>query len=476
MSGRSSDAFEIAVRSRNVLSTEKREILRNLDVEEEAKRSLLSGTSASQHDRHSELMGLTAAQRWQRKNAKRVTRKMIVDMYQDEKLQGQFHSCGIRMRDLVNIYDEIKRARIGDTVSKKPLDFDDLFEALLFVRNKVQPLQMVYVGSGLKMLRRRLDLIEINSDHGQAALMKSCDDIGKLLGPFQVGNTSTSSTVNTGAAAPGLEGPSSLGVGPRSANASVITMQKARPKRKAMSLRTFGGKEESPGKTKATGAGTTGGSGTGMVSSVAGMTPAEMARVKKLKQAEQEAKIFDRFDAFFGLFVVGNGICIGMQVNERGSGPVWFAIDASFLFVFSLELFVRAVLTNQLSNYQDDTVIYGFLPRMERTDIFKWLPDTLRNSKSYISGSRWVQFDIIIVAVGAFDLLLQVASPDGNDQATINTGWVSVFRIFRLMRLCRLVHLFRSLRELWLLVDGMLMSGRTLFWVLQIRRINWPTD
>ena len=39
--------------------------------------------------------------------------------------------------------------------------------------------------------------------------------------------------------------------------------------------------------------------------------------------------------------------------------------NMAFCIVFIQELIIRAVLTNQLDNYQDDGVYFGFLPHMD---------------------------------------------------------------------------------------------------------------
>ena len=82
---------------------------------------------------------------------------------------------------------------------------------------------------------------------------------------------------------------------------------------------------------------------------------------------------------------------MGLQVD---SGTEWFCIDFTYFLIFLFELVQRAVLTNQLQNYQDDTLVFGLFGRMEFDTIKKWLPDTIRNTKNFMR-DRWIIFDTV---------------------------------------------------------------------------------
>ncbi|CAD7971575.1 unnamed protein product [Amoebophrya sp. A120] len=192
---------------------------------------------------------------------------------------------------------------------------------------------------------------------------------------------------------------------------------------------------------------------------IVAQTDGEIQRAKKEKQAEQDALVWDRFDIFYGFFVISNGIAIGLKADNvaKDADTMWTLIDSFFYAVFCLELLQRAVLLNQLENYSDDTLLFGLFPRMERSEIFRWLPDTLKNSKKFFR-DPWVVFDTIILLLGALEYILRWMGE------SFDGRMASVFRVFRLLRLIRIIRLFNALRELWLLMEGMVQAVGTLFW------------
>eukprot|EP00392_Amoebophrya_sp_AT5.2_P008645 g8673.t1 len=200
-------------------------------------------------------------------------------------------------------------------------------------------------------------------------------------------------------------------------------------------------------------------SGERVAAPIVAQTDGEIQRAKREKQAEQDALVWDRFDIFYGFFVVANGIVIGLRADKvaESATTMWTLLDSFFYTVFCVELFQRAVLLNQLENYSDDTLLFGLFPRMDRDQFFKWFPDTLRNSGRFLR-DPWVLFDLTILILGALEYVMQWAgySFDGR--------MASVFRVFRLLRLIRIIRLFNALRELWLLMEGMTQAIGTLFW------------
>ncbi|CAD7966533.1 unnamed protein product [Amoebophrya sp. A25] len=189
------------------------------------------------------------------------------------------------------------------------------------------------------------------------------------------------------------------------------------------------------------------------------MTHGEIENAKKEKQLESDALIWDRFDVFYGIFVIANGLLMGLRADRvaEDATTLWTLIDSAFFTIFCFELLQRAVLVNQLENYSDDTVVLGLFPRMERSEIMQWLPDTFRNTRRFMR-DPWVVLDVFIILLGALEYVLRWfgESFDGR--------MASVFRIFRLLRLIRIVRLFKVLKELWLLMEGMVQAIGTLFW------------
>merc|ERR1712196_613532 len=90
----------------------------------------------------------------------------------------------------------------------------------------------------------------------------------------------------------------------------------------------------------------------------------------------------------------------------------------------------------------------------------KTIQDTLKNTPHFLRDA-WVIFDLTIILISVVDnVILEFANLD------FDASTISVLRVFRLFRLMRLVRLFKMLRELWLLVMGMVISIRTLFWAV----------
>jgi hypothetical protein len=129
------------------------------------------------------------------------------------------------------------------------------------------------------------------------------------------------------------------------------------------------------------------------------ISPYEIAKLKELRQQESDDRLWDRFDTLFGLFVVANGILIGVQASANSEAAFWYWIELSFWSWFVLEFFLRAVLMNQLTNYEDDSLWWGLLPRLEKEEFFRWFPDTVRNSRKFFR-NHWVKFDATILVLG----------------------------------------------------------------------------
>ena len=117
-----------------------------------------------------------------------------------------------------------------------------------------------------------------------------------------------------------------------------------------------------------------------------------MRERRAVKQAESDARIWDRFDVFFGLFVIANGVVIGIEIGNKNHEDtlVWSLVEFGFFIVFCTELFMRAVLSNQLVNYSDDSLSLGIFPRMSWSEVGMWLPDTLRYFPVFVR-QAWVR-------------------------------------------------------------------------------------
>lgn len=352
----------------------------------------------------------------------------------------------------MNVFDEVSRAKKlranadGSPAKMKQfgmeeeefVDVDEFLEAVLGTRDTIQPLQIVQLQAMLKTVRRRLDHVETDTLYGFNCLRKAINDISYVLGPYHVSKALEKRLQDRMIEQATDDSPTSK------AHQAAAIKSSMRNQTVGINLK------------KATKSGK---KGEGPKANTDSM--AELALIKKEKQEESDRRIWDRFDMFFGIFVVANGVSIGIQVDQDSDERLWTWIDLAFLVIFSVELIFRAILTNQLDNYQDDQVTLGFLPKcsFDRAELGKWLPDTFKNTRNFFK-SHWVKFDFFILIVSAVDVfLVQLTS-----FFTFDAAWISVFRIMRLARLVRMVRLLKSLRELWLLLDGMRSSVNILVW------------
>jgi len=133
-----------------------------------------------------------------------------------------------------------------------------------------------------------------------------------------------------------------------------------------------------------------------------------------------------------------NSITIGFTANEDVAGGsqspdgFWFWIDAAFTAIFFVEYLLR-------------TAVRGA----------PW--------KAHGHEFYWNIFDAFLVVLGVLDIILTLVW-----EANHATGIFGVIRLVRLARLSRLFRVFRAkhLRELLLMVKGMLAGMRTLLWAI----------
>merc|ERR1719247_2530195 len=173
--------------------------------------------------------------------------------------------------------------------------------------------------------------------------------------------------------------------------------------------------------------------------------------------------VWARFDSFFGLFVVANGACIGLETTKSAnniSDAAFDMLEIGFLLVFSSELLLRAMLFYQVEYLFIYTQLFGVFPQPEDVKpgrICMILPAFLNPRRDW-----WVLFDLAIVLIAATNVIAKpILEATGNSDTLNQLTMLRVFRLFRLMRLAKILKLFRKLQ---LLVDGMIASFRILLW------------
>lgn len=115
----------------------------------------------------------------------KLNRIKITQIYETEDYRVPFNQCGLQLRDLIGIYDELRQAKKLDPATRYGIDIDDFFEAILSVQNKVQPLEIATVAASIKSIRRTTDRVEKDVHEGFLGLRKLVGDVVNLMGPFQ---------------------------------------------------------------------------------------------------------------------------------------------------------------------------------------------------------------------------------------------------------------------------------------------------
>ncbi|CAE8645332.1 unnamed protein product [Polarella glacialis] len=150
--------------------------------------------------------------------------------------------------------------------------------------------------------------------------------------------------------------------------------------------------------------------------------------IKKRKHLASNPK----FNAFIVALIFVNTIVIGVEVdNTRGSKLsdrlVYFILEFCFAIVFFFEMLIRI---NQLS-----------------WDYFV---------------DPWNVFDYSLVVLSCSDIVVSVTKDDSESGGM---RLASSLRIFRLLRVVRSIKGLKIVAGLWLIIQGILDSVRTVFWV-----------
>jgi hypothetical protein len=93
----------------------------------------------------------------------------------------------------------------------------------------------------------------------------------------------------------------------------------------------------------------------------AGKTDADLISQEETEEYNEQTlevlatQMFGRFDAFFGLFLVVNGILEGVQTDKMldVTPEFWNRVDLVFTFVFTVEFMLRTVLFAQIYDLKD---------------------------------------------------------------------------------------------------------------------------
>jgi len=82
--------------------------------------------------------------------------------------------------------------------------------------------------------------------------------------------------------------------------------------------------------------------------------------------------------------------------------------------------------------------------------------------------SGWNCMDFFLVSIAVLDTWIMTPMANANPDGGGNSRVLSTLRVLRMLRLVRLIRLLRMFRELWMIVQGLIDSLKTLVWVTML--------
>lgn len=139
------------------------------------------------------------------------------------------------------------------------------------------------------------------------------------------------------------------------------------------------------------------------------------------------------FNGFITFAIISYSVYVGVETDYKDSGgsDMWLAIEITYGSIFAIELILRVGA-------------YGL-------------------SFFFGPNAGWNIFDFILVTSAVLDtFVITLLLSDSSDAL----GLIAALRILRMLRLARIFRLIRFVKELWLLLAGVLDALRTLFWAM----------
>eukprot|EP00928_Gymnodinium_smaydae_P043426 TRINITY_DN29096_c0_g2_i1.p1 TRINITY_DN29096_c0_g2~~TRINITY_DN29096_c0_g2_i1.p1 ORF type:complete len:1467 (+),score=249.38 TRINITY_DN29096_c0_g2_i1:52-4452(+) len=194
------------------------------------------------------------------------------------------------------------------------------------------------------------------------------------------------------------------------------------------------------------------------------LEPAEQELLDQTIVELERSRKWGAFDAFFGLILVGNVICIGIEMESSGDlSAFWSFVNGIFLIIFSIELCLRVMLmlTDVEHPGQKSKAVQRNHSNSEvgtiRSHSHKKKRLTIRQLCKVLC-DPWLIFDAVIVFISGLEFILDAFIP--LDPVNL--------RLFRFVRLAKMARVVRAFRELGMLLNGMLYITTTLLsaWAL----------
>jgi len=338
-----------------------------------------------------------------------LDKKILFAKVVEPEYVNLFTQAGMKLRDIEAVYSELLRAVESCNVEGDVVTLNDFIEGCLWIKGDIVPLDLLYLQGGLKSIRKRVFDIEDAVTKSSATLGKCLKDSMLLMQPYMIPQE------------PSTLDPSNKGV------------SRSNIKKKIFN---------------------------------ANLTPEEQLALQKERLGDMRSRCWGRFDTSFMILIIANAICIGFQAgnrNEDGKKEFdwnWFIVEWIFWVAFVAEFYLRAVLFTQLRNRQDDTLFWYFCPNIWETDINKEAFYNLR----YFFKDPWAWFDLIIIISGGIDNGITLYAKIKYGDSDTDSGGIVILRVLRLFKILRLTRLLHRFKELRLLIQGMAVSMRTLFW------------
>jgi len=336
-------------------------------------------------------------------------------------LNGYFEKAGIHEDDINMIFNEIEATRGSGT----QVSVDDFIEGCIWIHGEVHPLDVVNLMKGLQSMFERSTLLVSYLRATNHALSDTCQQIRPILNKFY---SYAEDGMRRDRDQEGAPGRVSLDEG---------DAQKDNGRHREL-LRQA--------------------------------RQQELALQRAL--VENEAKRWRNFDIFFSALIIANAVVLGFEVrlppdmvrnvndaNFGGDSVAWFIIENVFHSFFAAEMVLRVIFTHQMEDLKDFRTTFVILPRLmlmlDLTSVCK----IIKLWPKLIMRDTFYALDVLLVIISGVDNIILRNIEGGGEYARI-------LRVLGLARIARLGRLLWLVKELNMIVRGILLNLRLILWSL----------
>jgi len=194
------------------------------------------------------------------------------------------------------------------------------------------------------------------------------------------------------------------------------------------------------------------------------------------------------FDSFFAIFLVLNMILIGVQVDDSLADTdhktAWWLGNSSLTLVFTVELFLRLLLLNQVYRKHDYTLSYYFFPAFPHAPRLHAPPPGHEGEhhvptaiqawrRALFGGWERLRRD----AFGMFDLTIVIFCISDDFilsfiEGSFSPRIIGIIRVIRLIKVTRIGRSMRLTMALFLLTEQLVKAYRSVFWAVMLLLIK----